>query len=169
MEAHIDDRRLVDTGDITGVDSLFKAGVEAAAVYGSMSLQAEYVRTSLARSNLTNPEFDGYYVYGSWFLSGESRAAAYRQDSGTFARIHPLAPLGSGAGAWELAARFSHLDLTDSNVFGGSEDNLTLGLNWYPNAHVRFMFNYINVLDVSGGPNDGDEPDTFQVRAQVDF
>ncbi len=169
IEAHIADRRLVDTGNISGVSSLFRAGGEAAAAYGPFSLQGEYIRTSLDRDLLPDPVFSGYYVYSSWLLTGESRAASYRKNAGAFDRLKPASPLGSGLGAFELALRYSHLDLTDASIDGGEEDNLTIGLNWYPVSHVRFMANYVKVLDVDGGPNDGDEPDLFQLRAQVDF
>ena len=168
-ESHIADRRLVDTGTIDGINSLFRVGTEAAAVYGPFSVQGEYIRSSLDRDLALDPVFSGYYVYASWFLTGESRAASYSKSSGVFGRIHPATPLGSGPGAFELSARFSHLDLNDAGIDGGEQDNLTIGLNWYPISHVRFMANYVKVLDVEGGPNDGDEPDVFQLRAQVDF
>ena len=58
------------------------------------------------------------------------------------------------------------LDLNDG-ILGGSEDNLTLGLNWYVNAHTRFM---LNLIDVSA-ERAGEDTDvtTVQVRAQLDF
>jgi hypothetical protein len=37
----------------------------------------------------------------------------------------------------------------------------------YPNPYVRLMANYENVLDVVGGAHDGNNPDLFQLRAQV--
>jgi phosphate-selective porin OprO/OprP len=47
--------------------------------------------------------------------------------------------------------------------------DVTLGLNWYVNPYMRFMANYVNVLDVEGGAHDGDNPDVFQLRAQVAY
>lgn len=168
-ESHIADRRLVDTGTIDGINSLFRVGAEAAAVYGPFSVQGEYIRSSLDRELARDPVFSGYYVYASWFLTGESRAASYSKSGGVFGRMGPTSPLGSGPGAFELAVRFSHLDLNDAGIGGGEQDNLTIGLNWYPISHVRFMANYVKVLDVEGGPNNGDEPNVFQLRAQVEF
>jgi len=49
------------------------------------------------------------------------------------------------------------------------EDNFTLGLNWYATPNIRFAANYVNVVDVEGGANDGDEPEAFQLRTQIEF
>ncbi len=47
---------------------------------------------------------------------------------------------------------------------GGEIDDITFGLNWYPNAYVRLMANYVNVLQVDGGAHDGDNPDRSEHR-----
>ena len=68
--------------------------------------------------------------------------------------------------------RYSTIDLSDGAIEGGEEDNLTIGLNWYVNPHVRFMFNYVRAdadptsSDLTG---EDDEPNVFQTRAQIDF
>jgi phosphate-selective porin OprO/OprP len=169
FESHIADRRLVNTGAIKGVDNLTRVGAEAAFAWGPLSLQGEYMHAALRRPGRPDPAFSGYYVYGSWFLTGESRASAYSTRSGKFGRLPPRSPLGRGPGGWELAARFSRLDLTDAGIAGGEEDNVTVALNWYPVYNVRIGAEYVHVLDLTGGPKDGDEPAAFQMRAQVDF
>lgn len=169
FESHIADRRLVDTGRIDGVDSLFRTGAEAALAWGPFSIQGEYMHADLQRPGRPDVDFSGYYAYASWFLTGESRASAYSTSSGKFGRLQPNVPAGPGIGAWELAARFSRVDLTDRGIDGGEEQNLTVALNWYPLSNLRFGAEYVQVLDLTGGPSDGDEPAAFQVRAQVDF
>ena len=170
MEAHIADRRLLATGPIDATSALTRVGAELAAAYGPFALQAEYMRASLDRAGMPDPALDGFYVYGSWFPTGESRAGAYSGASGKFGRLHPRAPLGDGGpGAWELAARYSEADLNDAGVNGGLERNLSLGINWYPRSNLRFMADYVEVLEVEGGPTPDDKPTTFQLRAQVDF
>jgi phosphate-selective porin OprO and OprP len=169
-ESHVTDTRLVDTGVVTGVDNVTWLGLEAALVADSLSLQSEYLAADLGRSGLSDPRFQGWYAYGSWFLTGESRN--YDARGGTFGRIAPRRPFGQGGpGAIELGLRFSRLDLTDEDVVGGVEDNLALGLNWYPTPNVRFMVNYIKVLELDrpGSELDGDRPSILQIRGQADF
>jgi phosphate-selective porin OprO/OprP len=152
------------------VDYFTLAGAEAIGIYGPWSLQGEYIRADVERDAGGSLGFDGYYLQASWFLTGESRN--YRPDKGTVDVLQPIRNLSlkdGGWGAWELGIRFSNLDLNDGDVEGGDMDDLTLGLNWYVNQYVRFMANYVNVLSVEGGAHDGDEPDVFQIRAQVAY
>ena len=162
---------LVDTGNIGGdVNDYTLLGVEAAGVYGPFSLQGEYTRALVDRETGGDLAFDGYYLYGSYFLTNDLRN--YKADKGVFDIIQPTQPFklhGDGWGAWEIAARYSVLDLNDADVNGGDEQNVTLGLNWYPNSFVRLMANYIYVLDIKGGVHDNEDLDLFQVRAQVAY
>ena len=163
--------RLADTGNIAGdVNGFLLTGAELAGVYGPFSVQGEYIRADVDRQLGGNLTFDGYYAYASWFLTGESRV--YRGDKGVFDVLTPRNPFNlnfGGWGAWEVAARFSALDLNDRKVAGGYLEDATFGLNWYPNAYVRVMANYINVLKVAGGAHSGDNPDVFQLRLQFAY
>ena len=167
-ESHISDIRYVNTGDISDVDDFFSYGVEAATVYGPFSVQSEYIATRLNRdAGNSDLDFDGYYVYASWLLTGESRS--YRDRQGEFGLVTPKSIVGKGGvGAWELGLRYSHLDLNDDDVKGGEERNLTVGVNWYATPNIRFMFNYINV-DTKNNNNVIDDPNIFQARAQLVF
>jgi phosphate-selective porin OprO/OprP len=135
--------------------------------------------------------FSGYYAYATWFLTGESRSAAYLTSAnyvlpGTFGQIKIINPLSAGGwGAWELAARVSEVNLNSggylvqqplgisSSIQGGSQTDFTLGLNWYPDRGVRFMFNWVDVLQLSAPYNrpalDGFHPQLFVARAQVNW
>jgi len=163
--------RLVDTGSIKGdVSSYTLFGGEMAAVLGPFSAQGEYIRADVNRSAATDAQFDGFYVYGSWFITGESRT--YKADKGVFDMLVPRKSfdLKSGdPGAWELAVRYSTLDLNDEDIRGGKMDDLTLGLNWYINQYIRLSANYVSVLDVKGGAHDNDEPDVYEMRMQFAY
>ena len=139
-------------------------------VMGPISLQGEYIRTHLDRNSSSSVVFDGWYTYATWTLTGESRE--YDTGNGRFRTIMPIKSFGNeGIGAWELGLSYSNIDLNDQDIVGGEEDNITFALNWYPNKNIRFSANYINVLDVDrpGFESDGENPDIFQVRGQVQF
>jgi len=169
-ESHVTNVRLIDTDVLVGINRHDMIGLEAAWINGPFSIQAEYLNSWLRRDTMPTLHFGGWYAYASWFVTGESRP--YRMDRAAFGRLKPKRPLGRGGyGAWELAARFSHLDLTDQEVVGGTQDNVTFGINWYPTGNTRFSFNFVKVLEVDrpGADSDGVEPSILQVRAQLHF
>ncbi len=72
----------------------------------------------------------------------------------------------------------------NAGVVGGRQQNVTLGLNWYPENGFHFQFNWVHVLQASAPFNDyalyatgvparqgpyfnGAHPDLFEARAQV--
>lgn len=172
-ESHITDVRLVDTGEIAFVDDTLKFDIGSAGVWGPWSLQGEYIQTLVSRSNGGEDlRFGGWYVFGSWFVTGESRA--YDARGGKFTRVKPKSVVGNGGyGAWEIAIRVSRVDLNSKEIKGGTQTNVTLGLNWYTTPHTRLMFNYVYAdaerIDSNSGLEVKDNPHILQVRAQVDF
>ena len=154
-ESHVTGIRLVDTGDIAAVGSRTSLGLEFAAVYGSLSAQAEYIQQSLATES-SDFDLGGYYAYLSWFPGGQSRP----YKNGKFERVQ-------AESAWEFGLRFSSIDLNDGLAAGGEQDNLTVGANYYVNPYLRFMLNYIVVDSERAGV--ADKPDVFQARLSLDF
>jgi phosphate-selective porin OprO/OprP len=173
-EAHLADR-FVDTGNLNarGAD-LFDG--ELAWVHGPFSFQSEYSYALLNRNEGgSNVGFWGAYAQVSYFLTGEHKV--YEPDYGRFGRVKPKANLNPAKGdwgAWEIAARYSYLDLDDSNVRGGKLSDVTAGVNWYLFPNARIMLNYIHA-DVSereaSSPafNVGGTANIVQTRFQVDF
>jgi len=177
----------VDTGDIMA-DQTTLLGLEGALVYGPFSLQSEWMQADLDTEDsemyFDDPTFDGWYVFASYFLTGEHRP--YDTGDGAFGRVKPKnnAFEDGGLGAWELGLRLSNIDLTDGLIipesdpfdpFDGEEeaktpgelDNVTVGLNWYLNPNTRVMFNYV-VADLERGDVD-DDVSAFMTRFQIDF
>ncbi len=166
-ESNIADHDLVRTGTISNVVHITGYGLEAAAQFGSYSLQGEYIITDVSRSH-NDVSFSGAYLYASWFTTGEMRN--YNSRTGVFGGVKPLRKFdltGKGYGAWELAARYSTIDLNDGPIHGGREDDITLGVNWYLNNNVRLMANYLSVHSKRRAVRD--DPAIFQLRAQIDF
>jgi len=141
-ESHIA-KEFVDTGDIAAEASNTMI-LEAAMVRGSFSVQSEYGGTFVNASEGQNPSFHSFYVYGSYFLTGESRR--YDSERAAFGTVLPRKPFTDfqdSVGAVEVAFRYSHLDLNDKSVEGGVLNDFTLALNWYANDHARVMVNAI--------------------------
>lgn len=159
-ESGVTDVRLIDTKRISHVDHFASGGLEAAWVSGPWSLQGEHIATTVYRENgLASETFGGGYAYASVFLTGERRP--YSAARGGFGAVQPKRVHG----AWEIALRWSYLDLNSRTVFGGREDNLTWGINWYARRNLRLMLNYIQVnTDAHAG---NDDPDILQMRLQM--
>lgn len=161
-EAHFANR-LVDTGSFAsnGADIL---GLELAGVFNRFWFAAESINASVDAPAVGDPTFSGYYAQVGYFLTDDYRR--FKSSEGGFDRQKPKSTWGKdgGSGAWEVLARFSTLDLTDKGITGGEEDNLTLGVNWYPNPATRFMLNWVraDVKDVGNS-------DAILARWQVDF
>jgi len=150
----------VRTGDLEAVDRIRQLGLEAAWKTGPFSAQTEWMRAAVSRgSGQADVAFHGWYVAGSWVLTGESRG--YR--NGAFRGLSP----GRPGGAWELTTRYSRINLDDGRVLGGEENNVTLGINWYANDHLRIMANYIKVSSKRRGVSD--DPTIFLLRTQITF
>ena len=147
-------------------------GAEASLVLGPFALTGEITQASLdADAGATSsPDFLGYYVQASWFITGESRG--YRKAQGVFDNLKPNENAFNdkgGFGAVEVAARMSSLDLTDDGTDGGKLDDLTFGVNWYLNQNTRLMLDYIIAdLDPAGGGADG-TTDILAFRWQFAF
>jgi phosphate-selective porin OprO/OprP len=157
---------IVDTGSMTNVDDHIKYGLEFAMVSGPLSVQSEYVTTTVNRQIAPDLNFDSWYLQTGYFLTGESR----RYSKGKFVKIVPNSSVGEGGiGAWELGLRYSTIDLNDQGLSGGEADNFTLGVNWYATPAIKFSANYINVLDIKGGPAETVQPNIVQVRSQWAF
>jgi phosphate-selective porin OprO/OprP len=159
-ELRVDGTRLISTG---GIDARHAGslGLELAGQYGPFYMQGEYERLKIQRATaaaaLSDPDFSGYYVEGSYILTGER----HRFNPATFAFDappvdHPFSLDDGTWGAFELAARYSDIDLNyhagalgaapaADAVRGGEQRIMAGGLNWYPNSLVRFILDYQDV------------------------
>ena len=157
-ELRVDGTRLVDTGAMDA-DGVGAYGFELAFQKKSLMFQGEYFDFRVDRRKpapgVSDPRFNGWYLEGGWVLTGEARK--YNTQTAAFdapSIDHPFDVRTGGWGAWELAARYSVLDLdhhADSaiaadRVRGGEQEVWSVGVNWYLNPAIRFM---LGVEDVS--------------------
>jgi phosphate-selective porin OprO/OprP len=175
--------KLVNTGALPA-SHLSQWGLEAAGNVKNFYAQAGYyafdverapqaykvfTSASASRTQAVKPDnnqFSGWYLQGSWVLTGEQRP--YNSATASFGSprpANPFSPSNGGIGAWELALRYSDLDLNDNvantqnvitswtgaanrtysyydTVRGGDQKIWTAGVNWYPNTAFRFALDY---------------------------
>jgi phosphate-selective porin OprO/OprP len=171
-ESHLTDNRLVNT-DTFSAESVDLINPELAIVTGPLSFQGETYLSIVDAPALGDPRLWGYYVFGSYFLTGENRN--YQTSHAVFAKVDPKNNFhfgNGGWGAWELGLRYAYVDLNDEALKGGKERNITAGLNWYLNPKTRFMLNYIraNVKDRLSPPRVKDgHANIWQARFQIEF
>ncbi len=166
--------RYLDTFDMIGdVDSQLLFGAEVAGIFGPFTGQAEYIMNNLERAGTGVDDImvQGAYAQVSYLLTGEHRT--YKNQQGVLDKVIPkknfqISGDGGGPGAWELALRYSWLDVDDDDVTGGSQSDLTAGVNWYLNPNLRISFNYIHGwverdddVVIANDPDDPDDDDLF--------
>ncbi|MEW6666355.1 MAG: porin [Thermodesulfobacteriota bacterium] len=158
-------------------DRLTRWGLETEYLYGPFSLKAEYLsghfQTVKSGNRFGDLDVDGFYLNLAYVLTGE---AAPRD-----APIKPSSvfdPSLGGWGAWQVAARYQALstnrNLLNLRLARGTDkaQSVTVGLNWFPNRHIRFQFNFDHAwfdddILVQGVPLDSEN--TFIARFLYDF
>lgn len=186
-EIRVDSVRLIDTGSIDA-ERASVYGMEFGANWRSFYLQGEHFWFDVERAQpatLPDPDFAGFYLQGSWIFTGERRR--YNAATGSFQNPRPMVPFSSngGLGAFELAARYSRMNLNfmeglegtaaaASSVRGGDQSSVTFGLNWYPNPNVKLMMDYMMIdvdrLNPAGPANTtpfGPAPNTPPLGAEI--
>lgn len=193
-EIRVDGNRLVSTAASTILGASTVAtnipekggglwGLEGGGNWRNFFLYGEYMQFGVDRDvgcagctpfggtagvNPGDPKFTGWYVEGSWILTGETKtyqANATNNEMATFNNPRVITPFDWNAGtwgAWELAARYSDLDLNwhegvagqtaaqapVGGIRGGEEKIVSLGINWYFNNNVLMRFDYL-IVDVN--------------------
>lgn len=166
--------RIVDTGLITNVEETLLYGFESSYASGPWSTTLEYNLVDIGRDG-EDLGFNSWHIEGTYSLTGESRAGAYKVAAGEYKRLKQAKTGQSpfaGGGAWEIATRYAALDVSDGFVDAGETDAFTLALNWYANTNVRFMLDWTRILSTDGGDavtEASEDLDIFTLRAQLLF
>ncbi len=156
-QVRADGATLVSTGNLTS-NSASMWGGDVAANWKNFYVAGEYHRYMLENTTVGQPdfEFDGWYVEGSWMLTGEAKpysASSRGNEVGSWGNprvVRPFSLSGRSWGAWELVGRYSQVDLnfregvagsaTPAGGVRGGEQNIgTVGVNWYMNNNVKMI------------------------------
>jgi phosphate-selective porin OprO/OprP len=185
-ELRIDFNELVSTGALSAsTASVYGGGLGAN--WRNYLVQGEAYQIDVPQSRLPGVPapglgFSGGYIEGSWVLTGEPHP--YDPERAAWARPKPDNPfsIGGGLGAWEIAARYSAVDLNSNvipglsqtvtgGVYGGRQQIGAVALSWYPNDWLRFMLQvqYVDVdkLNAAGTTQIGQHFETLAARAQA--
>jgi phosphate-selective porin OprO/OprP len=163
-QIRVDGTRLITTGNIvaqTGTMWAFDGGINIENFFvGGEWAQFQVDRKANGAMAADTPSFSGWYVEGSWILTGETKSytvTSTNNEVGGFGApkvANPFSLSGDSWGAWELAARYSNTDLNwnptraatsaiQAGINGGEERDILVGLNWYLNNNVKFQTNVI--------------------------
>ncbi|WP_334178126.1 porin [Pseudoxanthomonas sp.] len=129
--------------------------VEAAGSFGPAFFQAEYADATFGKPLGRDEDVTSYYVQGSFMLNGGHKP--YKGATGVFG-----SPKVADKGLWELTGRY---DYVENETLNREVTSWILGLNYYVNPNLRFMFNYTQ------GDNEvtGDETAQYALRTQFSW
>jgi len=158
----------VDSGNRLYVKYYTESAFELSGQNGPLVMGIEYLQANISRQNEPGLCFNGWHTQLSYVLTGETRI--YKVKTGTYGQIIPKKPYG----AFEVAARYSMVNLNDEDIHGGKENNVTLALSWIVNENLLFLANYINAsIDPTQALGDNLNPksnhrhlDIFGLRSQ---
>jgi phosphate-selective porin OprO/OprP len=174
--------RLVDTGVLV-CDQNDIIGAEALLVAGPLHIQSEFtesiaVNAAQGGKDVGTRNFQAFYAYAGYFLTGESRAYDKRMlRLGTVQA--PNEPFfwvrGAdghhhwGLGAWEVLVRYDVINLDSGTIRGGCMESYTAALNWYLNPNLKFQLNYVAADREVDQPKASGLCNFFGARFQLNF
>lgn len=131
--------KFVDTGALAA-DEVMLLGLEAGWQHDSLHGMVEWQQADVTNDGGLEPTLDGFSLQVGYFLTGENRG--YKTGDAAWNRVKPnsnaLSSSG-GWGAWEIAGRYSTLDLTEAPAVADKLNTTSVALNWYLNANTRVM------------------------------
>jgi phosphate-selective porin OprO/OprP len=182
---------VVDTGRFLA-NSFNLWHAELAANIGPAHFQTEYLATTVNQLGGPVVFYDGAYAQCGYFLTGES--CCYDRRSGVldynvqpYTDFFGLGRRGArfgGWGAWEVAFRWSYLDLSATNIRAnnflpaptgpppspnpGILNESTVALNWWWNRSTRVQFNWIHSM-LQNNAHGFSAMDISAIRVQLEF
>lgn len=132
----INRKKYLDTDVITNVDHDLLYGAEFAGYYKALRVQAEYIGNNTYLKSNTVYKFNGWYAHAGILLFGGRQR--YNASEGEFTQPKR----GQKWGDIELLVRYEYINLNSLDVYGGSAQAYSAGLNYHVNNNVKIMLNY---------------------------
>jgi phosphate-selective porin OprO/OprP len=153
-EVGVGQEQLVDTGVIDGSRKTLRASLEYIQTHGRWTVLGEVIGVRVSRDAASQLQFGGAYVEASWMAWGDGPRYA---DADAILSRSPVTSKATWGNAWgngnlALTARLSRIDLSDDDIQGGTETNLTLGATWDLNQRTRLAANLVHFVELTG-PN----------------
>ncbi len=139
----INRKKYLDTDDVTDVKNRIMYGAEFAVTFKNIMFQSEYIKHTMNRTeeDLMQVNNDGFYAQAGFLIFGGKYH--YNKSEAELTQVSR----GKKWGDIELAFRYDYLNLNDfdAQVYGGSANGYTAGINYYVNDNVKFMLNYVYI------------------------
>ena len=133
----INRKKYLDTDLIPQLNHQTISNIEIAGFYKGLGLQSEIINNKTFRNNnLETLNFGGFYAQGTYLLFGGSQV--YDKAQGEFNQPNR----GKKWGDLELAFRYDFINMNDKDVYGGSAEGYTVGLNFYAAKNFKCQVNY---------------------------
>ncbi len=140
----INRKKYLDTNNLKGYDHNNLWTAELAGHWGGFRFEGAYIGDNVLLKDNSDPasitaiNLGGWYVQAGYLLFGGKQR--YDSKGAKYTR----AERGQKWGDLELCARYEFCDLNApaQNVFGGSAEAYTVGLNWWVTNNVRMQLNY---------------------------
>lgn len=146
----INRKKYLDTDDVKGLDHELAWTVELAGHWKQLRYETAYIARGMYLDQTVNPLptqwAEGWYAQASWLLFGGSQN--YDADGAKYTRTTSERKWGN----LEIAFRYEYADfntgklfshkVADTNIFGGSGEAYTVGLNYYPTKNVKIVLNW---------------------------
>ena len=146
----INRKKYLDTDDVKGLDHELAWTVELAGHWKQLRYETAYIARGMYLDQKVNPLptqwAEGWYAQASWLLFGGTQN--YDADGAKYTRTTSEHKWGN----LEIAFRYEYADFNtgklfsnkkaDTNIFGGSGQAYTVGLNYYPTKNVKIVLNW---------------------------
>ena len=146
----INRKKYLDTDDVKGLDHELAWTVELAGHWKQLRYETAYIARGMYLDQAVNPLptqwAEGWYAQASWLLFGGTQN--YDADGAKYTRTTSEHKWGN----LEIAFRYEYADfntgklfsnkVADTNIFGGSGEAYTIGLNYYPTQNVKIVLNW---------------------------